>query len=109
MRRLIIKWAIVFLEKYLNLPVIEDGSKIQDFMENTWAHQGFRDYVTKRNNELIYEAAGGSGMQALDRTKYIELVGRRLEILYFATLAKKSFALKDQQKRGKTGIDSINT
>lgn len=99
-RRFILFSYIRICEKYLNLDAItQNTNTTSEFMANAWRHSGYREFVKKRNDDLIYEAAGGSGLSILDRAKYAELVGRRMENLYFATTAKKSFELEEQRKR----------
>lgn len=90
------------LERYLGLPDVSTLSNTtQDFLINAWAHAGFREYVKKRNDDLIYDAAGGPGMAPVDRIKYTELVGRRVENLYLSALAKRHFEADDKRKREK--------
>ncbi len=103
MRRIVLALYIRALERYLNFPKVTSFSNTtQDFLSNAWAHAGFREYVKKRNDEIIYEAAGGAGMAPHDRVKYTELSGRRVENLYLSAMAKKSFELMSQNKRQKS-------
>lgn len=102
MRKRVLMLYIKALEKYLGLPSMDSQSKnVQDFLITAWKHAGFREYVKKRNDDLIYEAAGGPGMAMADRIKYIELVGRRIENLYFSAMAKRLFEADDKRKRAK--------
>ena len=90
------------LEKYLNLPEYDNkNDKVKDFLINAWVTEGFRQYVTKRNADLIYDLAGGVGMTPKNRDEYIEIMGRRTENLYISALAKRAFEADDKLKRGK--------
>lgn len=90
------------LERYLGIDALDKQSNsTQDFLVNAWAHAGFREYVKKRNDDLIYEAAGGPGMAPQERAKYMELIGRRVENLNLSALAKRSFEAEDKRKRAK--------
>lgn len=86
------------LEKYLNLPEVNNNEKIKDFLINAWMSEGFRQYATKRNNDLIYELAGGTGMTAKNRDQYIETMGRRVENLHLSALAKRAFEANERLK-----------
>lgn len=104
MRVRLLMLYIRLIERYLGLPQLHSyTTNTQDFLENAWAHAGFREYVTKRNQDIIYDAAGGAGMAPADRVKYNELIGRRVENLYISALAKKSFEAADKRKRAKVG------
>lgn len=90
------------LEKYLDLPSITqttDTSK--EFLANAWRHSGYREYAKQRNEMLIYQASGGSGLDLIDRTEYAKYLGQRMENLHFAALAKKCFELEEQKKKQK--------
>lgn len=92
-------WA---LEKYLKLDTINTQTNTtKEFLANAWRNQGFREYMKKRNTILIGEAAGGAGLQPQPRVKYAEMIGRRVENLNMAALAKKSFELEEAKKREK--------
>lgn len=86
------------LEKYLNLPEVNNNEKIKDFLINAWMSEGFRQYATKRNNDLIYELAGGTGMTAKNRDQYIETMGQRIENLHLSALAKRAFEANERLK-----------
>lgn len=102
MRKLILMLYIKAIEKYLDLPEYDNkNDKIKDFLINAWVTDGFRQYVTKRNNDLIYDLAGGTNMTAKNREEYIETIGRRVENLYITALAKRAFEADDKMKRGK--------
>lgn len=87
------------IEKYLNLPEYDNKSdKIKDFLINAWVSDGFRQYATKRNNDLIYELAGGTGMTAKNRDQYLETMGQRIENLHLSALAKRAFEANEKLK-----------
>jgi len=98
MRKLILMLYIRALEKYLNLPEVNNNEKIKDFLINAWMSEGFRQYATKRNNDLIYELAGGTGMTAKNRDQYIETMGQRIENLHLSALAKRAFEANERLK-----------
>ena len=95
-RRFLTFQYIKLLEKYLGLPNVKSlDNKSLEFLADAWRNDGFRDYLRGRNDQLIYQAAGGSGLTGVDRNKYAELVGRRVENLNLAALAKKSFQAQE--------------
>lgn len=90
------------LEKYLNLPEHDNkNDKIRDFLINAWVTDGFRQYVIKRNDDLIYELAGGTGMTVKNRDEYIKIMGQRIENLHISALAKRAFEADVKNKGGK--------
>lgn len=102
MRKVILMLYIKALEKYLALPEYDNkNDKVKDFLINAWVTDGFRQYVTKRNNDLIYDLAGGTGMTTKNRDEYIEIIGRRVENLYITALAKRAFEAYEKNKGGK--------
>lgn len=99
MRKLILMLYIKAIEKYLNLPEYDNkNDRIKDFLINAWMSEGFRQYATKRNNDLIYELAGGTGMTAKNRDQYIETMGQRVENLHLSALAKRAFEANERLK-----------
>lgn len=99
MRKLILMLYIKAIEKYLNLPEYDNkNDKIKDFLINAWVTDGFRQYATKRNDDLIYELAGGTGMTVKNRDKYIEIMGQRIENLHLSALAKRAFEMNEKLK-----------
>lgn len=109
-RRKLLFFYIRVLEWYLDFPSITQVTNTErEFLANAWRHSGYREYAKKRNDILIYEAAGGSAMSPHKRLKYAELIGRRVENLNMSALAKKSFELEEQQKRQKLSNKKFDT
>lgn len=101
-RRFILYLYIRALEKYLDFPSLNSQTNSSfDFLANAWRTNGFREYAKKRNDDLIYESAGGSGLTPHGQLKYAELLGRRIENLNLTALAKKAFEVEEQRKKQK--------
>lgn len=101
-RRFLIFQYIKLLEKLLGLPNIKGMSdKSIEFLAEAWKNDGFRDYLRKRNDDIIYQASGGSGMSPHTTQKYAELIGRRVENLNLAALSKRSFQAQEARNRKK--------
>lgn len=53
-----------------------------------WENGAFRNYVSDRNQQLIYSIAGLPGAKLETTEKLLELRGQRIELLEFAAKAK---------------------
>lgn len=102
MRRLWLTVLLYLLEKYIGLTELRyNTNKVHEFLAESWRHDGFREYIKQRNDFLVQELAGGKGMKPLKHDEYVEYIGRRVENLHAAALAKYYFKVEEQKKRQK--------
>lgn len=97
MRKRIIKFLIKLLDKG-NVETFQgiDNEAIGKWLEEQTSHQGFRDYVRKRDLQIL-KAFGN----LLDRDSYTLLVGQRLELLRLFHEADEAHKLTKNKGRKK--------
>lgn len=97
MRKRIIRFLIKLLDRG-NVETFQgiDDEAIGNWLAEQTAQQGFRDYVRKRDLQIL-KAFGN----LLDRDSYILLVGQRLELLRLFHQAEESYQKTKDKGREK--------
>lgn len=93
MKNMFLKILIYFLEKELlsvYKTIIPPEQEI-GLMAQMWDIPAFRNYVLDRNTKIMYNLAGGAGLDPEPREKYLMKMGQRVEILLLANRAKAAY------------------
>lgn len=96
-----LKLLIRLLTRYLDIPVVPKDKRTDDFLAGAWQSVGFREYIANRQERIIYELAGGSGLNEKTRDEYIRFMGQRLENLTLGLHAKNAHAKKEKENAAK--------
>ena len=90
-------FCIRILLKLLRIPLVKvDEKRIQIFLWTALPQQGFQDYVTKRDMELLQHL--GNGVQ---RDEYLTALGQRIELGLLLSEARKAFQKIEKDKKEK--------
>jgi hypothetical protein len=93
MRNLLIRMLIWLIDSSLSdtkRDALTDEQTV-GLLSQLWENPAFRNYVSDRNQRIIYTMAGAPGEKLGSRDQFIELRGQRLEILELASKAKRCF------------------
>jgi hypothetical protein len=101
MKAFALRLLIKYLVKYLDIPSMPKDQRVHDFLASAWQSPGFRSYIAYRQERIIYELAGGSGLTEKERSEYIRFMGQRLENMTLGLQAKKAFQIKEKQDKEK--------
>lgn len=97
MKQWALKLLIKLLIRYLDIPPTPKDQRTEEFLAGAWQSVGFRAYIANRQERLIYELAGGSGLTEKTRDEYIRFMGQRLENLSLGLQAKNAHAKKEKE------------
>lgn len=93
MRKLFIKILIYLLEK--DLLEVKRATMTEEqenkMFAQIWDLPTFRNYILDRNTKIVYNLAGGDGINPEPRDKYLMKLGQRVEILILANKAKSAY------------------
>ena len=85
------------LLKLLRIPIVRINEKrARIFLWTAYPQQGFTDYVTKRDMELLQHI--GTGVQ---REEYLTLLGQRIELGLLLLEAKKAYQKVEKERQEK--------
>lgn len=105
MRKLLIKWLFHLLiddETYQGI----DDRRIELWLQMMFTNVGFRDYVRKRDLQILKTLGAG-----VSETNYHIYLGQRLEILHLLKEVSRAHKLQeavDRMKKGKTKEKNLN-
>jgi hypothetical protein len=100
MRALLFEILIKALRKHLYLGVEPTTKDIEDgFLAQMWESPVFRRRIAERDNKIIFQMAGGEGMEGEPRDKYLMHAGQRAEILLLARDAKAGYMRVAKQRQ----------
>lgn len=100
MKPRLVSLLIRLLRRTLDLPE-PTQQRMQEFLATAWMDPGFRQYVSYRDQKIMFELAGGIGMKEQPRDDYVRFTGQRVEILLLAQRAKEAHARREEEKKKK--------
>ena len=75
-----------------------DKEKMREWLDEMYIRKEFRDYIQKRDMELLQQLGKG-----VDRESYLLLVGQRLEIAKLLSSSKQEFEKAELKAKKKVG------
>jgi len=85
------------LLKLLKIPYYRiEEKRIKAFLWIAYPHQGFQDYITKRDMTLLQQLGMG-----VSREEYLALLGQRTELGLMLQIAKREFNSWEKERKMK--------
>jgi len=109
MRKLLARIGIWLIELYLSDTKREALNETQTvgLLSQLWENPAFRNYVSDRNQKIIYTMVGLPGAKPEPRDHFFELRGQRLEILELGVKAKICFERRIKDKSGLSTVKKV--
>lgn len=100
MRAWLFEILIKVLRAHLALGKESTTKEVEDgFLAQMWESPVFRRRIAERDAKIIYQMAGGEGMEGEPRDKYLMHAGQRAEILLLARDAKAGYLRVSKQRQ----------